>query len=275
MIEIEERPGNRIELTLVGFCKCPTCGRDCTEIWQDGSGRIHLRCQNHECDSYGELRLLETGSTHLTPKQAIAVTVGDRPKDNPRNYNPDGTPKIPNMHIGADPDWVDWVARLKHEEPLSLKEAVEQLMFEIICFGGDMGPNDCGGEHCPDEGMVYTNDFINGWVDKIAATVGAEPDEATMLKLHDRMNAALLGYESAMGIDGGNGANTVPFVNEMHQIIEDAATVGAGTCRCTVETSDDYYDDYTRYHMSCGFTMYGDDIDKPRFCGGCGRRCIG
>ncbi len=51
-----------------------------------------------------------------------------------------------------------------------------------------------------------------------------------------------------------------------------AATVGAGTCRCTVETSDDYYDDYTRYHMSCGFTMYSDDIDKPRFCGGCGRR---
>lgn len=51
-----------------------------------------------------------------------------------------------------------------------------------------------------------------------------------------------------------------------------AATVGAGTCRCTVETSDDYYDDYTRYHMSCGFTMYGDGIEKPRFCGGCGKR---
>ena len=53
MIEIEERSGNRIELTLVGFCKCPTCGRGCTEIWRDGSGRSHLRCQNHECESYG------------------------------------------------------------------------------------------------------------------------------------------------------------------------------------------------------------------------------
>lgn len=106
----------------------------------------------------------------------------------------------------------------------------------------------------------------------IAATVGTEPDEATMLKLHDRMNAALLDYESEMGIDGGNGANTVPSINEMHQIIEDAAKAGVGTCRCTVETSDDYYDDYTRYHMSCGFTMYSDEIDKPRFCGGCGRR---
>ena len=43
----------------------------------------------------------------------------------------------------------------------------------------------------------------------------------------DRMNAALLDYESAMGIEGGNGANTVPFVIEMHQIIEDAAKAGA------------------------------------------------
>ena len=60
----------------------------------------------------------------------------------------------------------------------------------------------------------------------IAATVTTEPDEATMLKLHDRMNAALLDYESAMGIEGGNGANTVPFVIEMHQIIEDAAKAG-------------------------------------------------
>ena len=60
-----------------------------------------------------------------------------------------------------------------------------------------------------------------------AATVGAEPDEATMLKLHDRMNAALLDYESAMGIKGGNGANTVPFVIEMHSLLEEAAKAGA------------------------------------------------
>ena len=127
-----------------------------------------------EGEPYGELRLLRAGgSTSITPEQAIDVTVGDKQKDNPRNYNPDGTPKIPNMSVGADPDWVDWVASLEHKEPLDLKEAVEQFMFEVICFGGEMGPNDCGGEYCPDEGMVYTNDFINGWVNKIAATVGA------------------------------------------------------------------------------------------------------
>ena len=58
MIEIEERPGNRIELTLVGFYDCPTCGRDCTEVWQDGSGRSYLRCQNNECESYGTFERL-------------------------------------------------------------------------------------------------------------------------------------------------------------------------------------------------------------------------
>jgi hypothetical protein len=58
-------------------------------------------------------------------------------------------------------------------------------------------------------------------------TVRTEPDEATMLKLHDRMNAALLDYESAMGIEGGNGANTVPFVIEMHSLLEEAAKAGA------------------------------------------------
>jgi hypothetical protein len=95
-----------------------------------------------------------------------------------------------------------------------------------------------------------------------------------MLKLHDRMNAALLDYESAMGIDGGNGANAVPFVNEMHQIIEDAAKVSVGTCRCVDVTPNDWDEDLTMYHMECGFTMLHGE-DKPRFCGGCGRRCIG
>ena len=69
-----------------------------------------------------------------------------------------------------------------------------------------------------------------GWI----ANTPAEPDEATMLKLHDRMNAALLDYEWGIGIEGGNGANTVPLVIEMHRIIEDAATVGAETCRNAV-----------------------------------------
>ena len=115
---------------------------------------------------------LRTCKLLVTPEQAIAATVGDKPKDNPRNYKPNGEPKIPNMNIGADPDWVDWVASLENKEPSNLTEAVKQFMFEVICFGGDMGPN---GNVCEgiDEGMVLTNDFIDGWAKRIAATVGA------------------------------------------------------------------------------------------------------
>lgn len=110
----------------------------------------------------------------------------------------------------------------------------------------------------------------------IAATVGAEPDEATMLKLHDRMNAALLDYESAMGIEGGNGAKTVPFVIEMHKIIEDAAKVGVGTCH--IETTESWLP-AERYHRCkhCGafFAVLDASSDiPPRVCPNCGRKVV-
>ena len=91
---------------------------------------------------------------------------------NPRNYVyderhkddplcPDGmVPKIPNMPSNADPDWVDWVASLRHDKPANLTEAVEQIYFNAICFGGDMGPNG-NSYYGIDEGIVWTNDAIN------------------------------------------------------------------------------------------------------------------
>jgi DNA-directed RNA polymerase subunit RPC12/RpoP len=110
----------------------------------------------------------------------------------------------------------------------------------------------------------------------IDVTVSTEPDEATMLKLHDRMNATLLDYESAMGIDGGNGANAVPFVNEMHQIIEDAAKVGVGTCHCT--TPDDAW---CFSCSSCGKSFPRNELHiahnhgEINYCPNCGRRIVG
>lgn len=118
----------------------------------------------------------------------------------------------------------------------------------------------------------------------VAATVGTKPDEATMLKLHDRMNAALLDYESAMGIEGGNGANTVPLVIEMHQIIEDAAVAGVGTCTIVKTWTDSDYADHWRYSCSeCGYRIEVGERDvatgKPtshaNFCWNCGRKVIG
>ena len=76
----------------------------------------------------------------------------------------------------------------------------------------------------------------------IDATLVREPDDAATSKLHDRMNATLLEYERALGSEKADGAITVPFVVEMHHLLEEAATLGvsdatgerqgvAGTCR--------------------------------------------
>lgn len=125
-------------------------------------------------------------TTWLSPEQAILATIdGTMPEDDPRNYVPVAeddprhgyvacVPKVPNLTVGADPDWVDWVASLRHDEPKDLMEAVEQIAYDAICFGGDMGPNDCGGECCPDEGMVWTRDIIDGWVRMVRDAVGRD-----------------------------------------------------------------------------------------------------
>lgn len=91
----------------------------------------------------------------MTPQQAIDATLGPRPKeDDPHNYVhdesadeflcPDGmVPKIPNMPIGANPDWVDWVASLWHgEKPASIQQATERIAYEAICCDRQMPPND-------------------------------------------------------------------------------------------------------------------------------------
>jgi len=131
-------------------------------------------------------------TTWLSPEQAIEATIDDViPEDDSRNYMPAAegdpshayeacVPKIPNMPVGADPDWVDWVASLRHEAPQSVEDAVEQIAYEAICFGGDMGPNDCGGEHCPDEGMVWTKCIIDSWVKMVKGVVVTSPPDATI-----------------------------------------------------------------------------------------------
>ena len=71
----------------------------------------------------------------------------------------------------------------------------------------------------------------------IAATLGREPDDAAIAKLHDQMNAAMLKYEMAQGIEkrDGDGAIVVPWVLKMHALLEEAATLGLFNCtnNCT------------------------------------------
>lgn len=114
-------------------------------------------CDPYEEEPYGELRLVETGgATHLTPEQAIAATVGVE------KWEP-------------SKEWKVWYDSLKHDNPTSIREAVENILYEAIDFGGDMGPNGNVWSGV-DEGTVLTENCIDGWVESvesIAATVGA------------------------------------------------------------------------------------------------------
>lgn len=84
----------------------------------------------------------------ITPEQAIAATLG-----------------APERTCKPDPAFEQWVASLRHDSIDSVGDAVEQLMYEVFEFGGDMGPN--GNTYNGiDEGKVMTNDFIDSWVER-------------------------------------------------------------------------------------------------------------
>ena len=84
-------------------------------------------------------------STILTPEQAIAATLG--------------------LGTWVSPTWERWHKSLRHDEVNSIGDAVEQLMYEVIEFGGDMGPN--GNTYNGiDEGDVLTSGYINEWVER-------------------------------------------------------------------------------------------------------------
>ena len=151
------------------------------------SQHIHVRMTPLMADGASLTWMPARHITWLTPEQAVMASIdGKEPEEDPRNYVPvpDGDrlpceceayrPKIPNITIGADPDWVDWVASLRHDNPTDVREAVEHVAFEAICFGADMGPN--GNTWCGvDEGQVWTDGVIDSWVkmvERLARTDG-------------------------------------------------------------------------------------------------------
>ena len=92
-----------------------------------------------------------------TPEQAVAATLGHEQRS--------------ESVWESDPKWEQWLDGLKHDEIKTIGDAVQQLMYESIEHGGDMGPNGntYGGV---DEGEVLTLGFINDWIDKFDALLG-------------------------------------------------------------------------------------------------------
>ena len=106
----------------------------------------------------------------------------------------------------------------------------------------------------------------------IEATLGPEPDDAAMVKLHEQMNTALLEYERAQGIEmrDGDAAITVPFVAKMHELLEEAATLGRGTCHLT---SAPQYGEGCQECSSCGAVLDGYLFDGGR-CPNCRAKVV-
>lgn len=141
----------------------------------------------------------------------------------------------------------------------------------------------------PHETMVGETVF-DGKGNAIGWIVNTEPDEATMLKLHDRMNAVLLDMQEELlayhpqDRENASSKELIDCVIRAHQIVEDAATVDAGTCHIVKTWTDSDYADHWRYSCSeCGYQIEvgerdvatGNPISHANFCWNCGRKVIG
>ena len=142
----------------------------------------------------------------------------------------------------------------------------------------------------PHETMVGETVFDSegnaiGWI----VNAVDEPDEATMLKLHSRMNAALLDMQEELlayhqqDRENASSKELIDCVIRAHQIIEDAATVGVGTCTIVKTWTDSDYAGHWRYSCSeCGYQIEvgerdiatGNPISHANFCWNCGRKVV-
>jgi len=63
-------------------------------------------------------------------------------------------------------EWKAWHESLRHDNPSNVREAVENILFDVIDFGSDMGPNGNVWSGV-DEGDALTEKCIDGWVRSI------------------------------------------------------------------------------------------------------------
>lgn len=126
-----------------------------TEWSTHGGAFVYTARESHRRYGDDRLRVETSGIPNacmiVTPEQAIEATLGREP--------------------WISLTWERWHKSLRHDEIKSIGDAVEQLMYEAIEFGGDMGPN--GNTYNGiDEGDVLTSGFINEWIARFEATLG-------------------------------------------------------------------------------------------------------
>lgn len=178
--------------------------------------------------------------------------------------------------------WVKWLESLRHDEVKTLGDAVEQLMYESIEHGGDMGPNG-NVWNGVDEGDVLTTGFINEWIARFESTLGRDRYSYEQLREISSAVGDAMEYAHDKAIEHPDAAdplwNLDEYVNRILKVaFEGETTLGRGTCK--VECFDDGVDegldgDWFTYapptwHLSCGHEAYSSE--RPRYCSTCGRR---
>lgn len=216
---------------------------------KEGYGRTWVYEEPPDCD------LLVSYNHDLGADDAVAATLGREPR--------------------VDPTWERWHKSLRHDEIKSIGDAVEQLMYEAIEFGGDMGPN--GNTYNGiDEGDVLTSGFINDWIARFESTLGR--DRYTYEQYREISNAVgdAMEYAHDRAIEHPDKAdpfwNLDEYVSRILKVaFEGEATLGRRTCH--VMTISEFNGEYTDYYdvcSNCGYEFFDDD--PLNYCPSCGRR---
>lgn len=175
-------------------------------------------------DGHTQLRIWD-----CTPTQAIAATMGME------KWEP-------------SKEWKAWHNSLKHDNPTSIREAVENILYEAIDFGGDMGPN--GNVWCGvDEGIVLTENCIDGWVESvesISATAGMIEEEADSRDLME-----------AIRDDDGVRYSMDEVMDIMRKDV--AATVGRSCASCPEMDNPDSYIS----HLQSALKWHDEHVPRP------------
>ena len=104
--------------------------------------------------------------------------------------------------------------------------------------------------------------------------VGCTDERVTAIgELHDELRDAIvevLGNRCDWNQQG---------VAHAHEVIEKAATLGAGTCEVEGSTLHEYEGGYAgsewEHELSCGHTVWWGSGDAPEWCPWCGKRVVG
>ena len=207
---------------------------------------------------------LRTARYEVTPEQAIDATLGREP--------------------WSDPTWERWHESLRHDEIKSIVDAVEQLMYEAIKFGGDMGPN--GNTYNGiDEGDVLTSGFIKAWAARFESTLGR--DRYSYEQFREISNAVgdAMEYAHDRAIEHPDVAdplwNLDEYVNRILKVaFKGEATLGRGTCHPVASdnltesegTGDAWADCSECGHLLCVLTDPSSQM--PNYCPNCGARVV-